>query len=366
MTENPAEITFASAHVKSLKAEDTLPSKFERLLGHCPLQKAFNGKRTAIKMHVGGNIGYTTIHPLFVSRLVRVLREAGAKPFVTDGSFSVEAARVRGYTEEVIGAPIIPAAGIANKYYYVRPINYRSLDAVELCGNIVDADAMIVLSHVKGHGNSGFGGAIKNLAMGCVAGDSRGKIHRLAAATFHWEPELCAHCYLCRENCPTGAVRFNEKDEMSIFDHHCRYCMHCVNSCPNEAISIDESGWQYFQHGMALATKEVLNTFAPGCVLHINVLTNITPLCDCWGFSTPSLVPDVGILGGTDVVAIEQASLDFIKVENYIPGSLPEQLEMEGSGHLFERIHGKDPYFQVEVAAKLGLGTREYRLVEIE
>jgi uncharacterized Fe-S center protein len=102
-------------------------------------------------------------------------------------------------------------------------------------------------------------------------------------------------------------------------------------------------------------------------VLYITMLMNITPLCDCWGFSTPALVPDIGIMASKDIVAVEQASLDSIDAKNYIPGALPDQLELaDGDGHLFERIWRKDPYLQVETAAGLNLGSREYELSEIE
>ncbi len=97
------------------------------------------------------------------------------------------------------------------------------------------------------------------------------------------------------------------------------------------------------------------------------MLMNITPLCDCWGFSTRPLVPDVGILAGDNIVAIEQASLDLIKAENLIPGTLPDQFCPPGdSGHLFQRIHGKDPYEQVRQVAEAGLGSPEYTLVEVK
>lgn len=360
------EITFASAKVKELRAEASLPAKFERQLARYPMTDWFKDKRVAIKIHVGHNIGFTTIHPIFVRRVVDAVKKAGGTPFLTDGSFSVHMAKDRGYTEEVVGAPVIPAAGIANKYYYTKEIGFRELQTLEMCGNIVDADAMIVLSHGKGHGNSGFGGAIKNIAMGCVAGDSRGKIHRLVSATFKWDENLCTHCYLCRDNCPGNAISFNDEGKMSIFDHHCRYCLHCTRVCPTGAITIDESGYRYFQRGMALATKAILETFEENSVFYITVLLNITLLCDCWGFSTPSLVPDIGIVAGTDIVAVEQAALDLIDADKLMMEGLPEGHEIGTEGHLFQRLHGKDPYIQVEEAAAIGLGSREYKLVEVE
>ncbi len=360
-------VYFASARVKRLAAEDTLPAKFQRMLDRLDLKSRFGNRRVAIKMHVGGHLGYTTIHPLFIRLLISKLKEAGGEPFLTDGSFAVAEAVGRGYTQEVLGAPIQPVGGTHDKYFYPRSVNYRTLEKVHVAGNIADAEAMIVLSHAKGHGQSGFGAAIKNIAMGCVTEQTRGWIHSLMDTQFQWNAEACTHCYVCRENCPGGAISFNKKDELRIFSHHCRYCMHCVDSCPADAITINLEGMRYFQEGMARVVKTVLEGFEQSRVLYINALLNITPLCDCWGFTTPSLVPDIGIMASEDIVAIEQATLDSIKAENYIPGSLPEQVKMsEGDGHLFQRIWAKDPYLQVETAAELGLGSRDYEIVEVE
>jgi hypothetical protein len=353
--------------VKELRRQATLPVKFEKLLQTLPLEEMFFGKTVAIKIHVGADIGYTTIHPLFIRIVVAAVTKAGGKPFVTDGSGSLQHAKARGYTEEVLGAPLIEAAGIANRYAYTKPINYRTLKSVDLCGNIVDAEAMVVLSHAKGHGNSGFGAAIKNLAMGCVARNSRAKIHKLQGEQFEWDPDKCIRCRACAENCPSpGTITFDDKDNLHWFDHHCRYCRHCEESCAQQAIRIDRRGTEYFQRGMALTTREVLKTFEPNRVLFINVLMSITPFCDCWGFSTPALVPDLGILAATDIVAIEQASLDLIRAKDFIPSSLPESMKLRKGKHLFERIHGKDPYLQVACAAELGLGSQEYHLETIE
>jgi uncharacterized Fe-S center protein len=360
-------VKFASAKVKELRRHATLPVKFEKMLQGLPLEAMFSGRTVAIKIHVGGDMGFTTIHPLFIRIVVDAVKKAKGKPFVTDGSGSLHNAKARGYTEEVLCAPLISAAGIANNYAYTKPINYRSLDTVDLCGNIVDAEAMIVLSHGKGHGNSGFGAAIKNLAMGCVARNSRGKLHKLQGEQFDWDPDNCVRCRACAENCPSpGTITFDDEDNLKWFDHHCRYCRHCEESCQHQAIKIDSRGTEYFQRGMALTAREILNTFEPNRVLFINVLLSITPFCDCWGFSTPALVPDIGILASTDIVAIEQASLDLVRVEDFILSSLPESMSLREGNHLFERIHGKDPYLQVKCAAEIGLGSREYELETIE
>jgi uncharacterized protein len=360
-----SKVLFASSKVKQLSAAAALPAKMQGLLKQAEFTSYFAGKTVAIKMHVGVGMGYSTIHPLFIRLAAEAVKEAGGEPFLTDGSLSFAGAKDRGYTEEVLGLPLRPAAGEQDDFFVTAPISYRSLEELRICGNIAKADALLVLSHGKGHGQCGFGGAIKNLAMGCVTCKSRGDIHRLMDTAFSWNEAACRHCYLCRDNCPSEAARFDDKDKFWIFFHHCRYCMHCADSCPEKAITISLEGIRYFQEGMARATKAVLNTFEAKRVYYLNFLMNITPLCDCWGFTTPAIVPDVGILGSADLVAIEQASLDKIDYRNYIEGSLPEQLVMGEKGHLFERIHHKDPYLQVETAAGLGLGSRQYELVEV-
>lgn len=362
-----SKIYFASAKMSALRADASLPAKFRRLLSNFPLKDMFDDKSVAIKMHLGGNLGYTTIPPLFVKILVNEIRSAGGRPFITDGSSAIPMARDRGYTEEVLGAPVVPAAGVNEKYYVSVPIDYLTLKEIQLCGEIVHADAMIVFSHGKGHGNCGWGGAIKNIGMGNVTTKSRGDIHSLQSTDFEWDENLCTHCYLCRDNCPAGAISFRN-GKLDIFSHHCRYCMHCARACPQKAIKISDEGIRQFQAGMAAVNKACLSTFEPGRVLFINQLINITPLCDCWGFSSPAIVPDVGILAGTDIVAIEQASIDQVKIENFIEGSLPHPFEIDENvdGHLFEKIHHKDPYLQVEEAARIGLGEREYELMEVE
>lgn len=356
-------VFFASAQVKKLEAEGTLPAKFRRLLKRFLPREGWSGRRVAVKMHVGAGIGYTTIHPVFVIALIQALKERGAQPFVTDGTHSIPSAKMRGYTEEVLVAPILPAAGVKEGYFHERKIGFKSLKRVQLCGNIVDADGLIVFSHGKGHGHCGFGGAIKNIAMGCVTSKTRGDIHRLSSKDFTIDHELCERCLTCLKNCPTGAISYDEeKEAVSIFDHDCRLCMHCVECCPKGAITIDMCGYRDFQRGMALTVRETLRAMGDKPVAYINVLTEITPLCDCWGFSTPSIVPDIGIFASDDIVALEQASLDAIDAGSFIRGSLPAHLTLTGEGHLFEQIHGKNPYVQVEEIARLKLGSRSYRI----
>jgi len=361
-----SKVYFASAHSKKLSGNDTLPPKFGRLLKKLKMEPAVKDKVVCIKMHTGGGVGYSTIHPLFVRMLVEAVKEAGGRPFLTGGIGWAADAYRRGYTQETLGAPIYPAAGVTNKYFYEAKTNFGTMEVCQICGEIADADVLITFNHGKGHGHCGYGGVIKNMAMGCVTGKTRGDIHRLMDTGLEWDPALCTHCELCVENCPTAAARFNDQKQFYIFFHECKFCMHCAAACPAKAITIDMSAYRRFQDGMAIATKETLKYYKPSQVFHITALMDITPFCDCWGFTTRSLVPDIGIMASKDLVALETASIDSIRAEDYIPGSLPDQLTLQkGKGHLFQRIHHKDPYVQIEAAVAQGLGKRQYEIVEV-
>ncbi|MFO7900561.1 MAG: DUF362 domain-containing protein [Planctomycetota bacterium] len=358
--------------VKSLTRKVTLPAKYQRMMEELAVAERFAGKTVAIKMHLGGGLGYTTIHPLFVRLLTDKIKEGGGKPFITDGTSAVWDTSKRGYTEEVFGAKIIPAAGVTEKYYRTVEVDHTAsngarLEELHLCGNIIDADAMVVLSHFKGHGEASYGGAIKNIAMGAVTRNSRAALHRLEVGAFSWDGEKCIHCGRCIENCPTGSCTENEDGEIEINVHNCVYCKHCAKSCPTGAIEVDADSYKRLQEGLAVSAREVRQFFDPGEIVYFNLALDITPLCDCWGMTTQPLVPDVGIFGSLHILPVDKAALDHINMEDFIEGSLPAGRELaDRSGHLFERVWGTDPYYQIRAAEELGLGESEYEIERVD
>ena len=366
-----SKVKFSSVKFDKLDKEATLPAKFIRMLKSIPLKEMVEGKTVALKMHLGGGLGYTTIHPLFVRILVDALKDAGGKIFITDifhlnnDNFGVRGARNRGYSSDILDVPFLPVAGQADKYYYSKKVDFKTLKEVQVAGNIHDAEVLIDFSHVKGHGVCGYGGALKNIAMGCVSQDTRRGLHALEGG-IDWDGELCDHCNACTDECRYKANKFNDEGKYEIFYHHCTYCQHCVEICPNNALTFSSKGFVDFQKGMALATKEVLDTFDKDKVYYINVLLNLTMLCDCWGFSTPSLVPDIGIMASNDMAAIDKASLDMIKAENLLPDSLPKGRELREGKHLFEKIFGKDPYNQIKILEEMKIGNSDYEFEEID
>lgn len=357
-----SEILFSSVEYTQYDSEVTLPKKFERLLDQTGLEEVVKGKLTAVKMHVGRGIGFTTIHPLFVKILIDKLKGWGAKAFITDQT--IAGARVRGYTEELLGCPIVDVAGLTGKYFYPVEVDYKTFKNVDIAGHIYDAEVMIDLSHVKGHGACGYGGACKNIAMGCVTDRTRGQIHGLEGG-LNWDGGKCTHCELCIRGCNHDANRFDDEGTYRVNYHNCTYCGHCVQVCPTHAVTMDGGAFEDFQTGMALCTKTVLDRFAPGHVYYINFMTNITALCDCWGMSTPSLVPDIGICASPDIVAIERYCLDSIDYRKLDMAGVPKGFELGTEGHLFQRLHAKDPFIQVNKLEQHGLGSQQYTVREI-
>ncbi|HEY3320019.1 MAG TPA: DUF362 domain-containing protein [Planctomycetota bacterium] len=362
-----AKMWFARYAPINLEPKNSIGAKWPRMLDAINLRPIVEGKRTAIKMHFGGGTGFTTIHPIFIRKLVEAVKAAGAKEvFATDLPWAVRSGAERGYTPETIGCPMVSATGTSDKYVYRVPVDppIKDFKEVELAGEIVDADALIDLSHVKGHGAASFGGASKNLSMGCVSGRTRTALHSLEGG-LEWDSKKCTRCKICQENCPNDAIKFTKDGNFECFYHNCKFCQHCVLICPKQGLKMAGGAYETFQQAMATTSSKVLDTFDPKHVLFINFLMNITIYCDCWGMTTPNLVPDIGILASQDIAAIEQATLDLIKHEDLIPGSLPEGLDPRDSGHLFERIHGKDPFILIEHLARLRNGKRTYAMKEV-
>ena len=357
-------VHFADAQVTAMEAEKTLPAKFRRLLKGLDLKDRVKGANIGIKMHYGGGIGFTTIPPVFIRILVEALREAGAARIRALDS-NPDDGVARGYTREVLGCEVISTFGSTRNYLVREKIGFKTLDFVEFGGEALHSDVLIDLSHVKGHGACGFGGALKNIAMGITNPPSRRKLHNLEGG-LTYDAEACTYCLKCFKECKNKAIqRSDEKKTVSFFFHNCTFCQHCVMICPAKAIRMEDRKFKDFAEGMARVTTAFLRHFKPEQLLFINVLTQITMYCDCWGLSTPALVPDVGILASDDIVAVETASLDLIRTADLLPNGLPKGRKlMAGKGHLFERVHGKDPYEMIRRLRQHYGGNARYTLRE--
>ncbi|TXT54816.1 MAG: hypothetical protein BAJATHORv1_50067 [Candidatus Thorarchaeota archaeon] len=359
--------------------------KLDKILENLDLSTIEKRDKVAIKMHLGFNDGYQTIPVFFVRRIAKAIKEQGGFPFVTDNPTAVYNAAARGYTSETCGCPLIPIAGVKDGYTTQKEIGYKGVDDLDAAGVLLDADVLVNLSHTKGHGTCGYGGAFKNLALGGYSGPSRWrKIHGVEQFDTYFDKDKMTkeHILKLREACPLDAPNWNDQTETpSLAFYACDQC-HGAEKKPCEEADSGLTGWTIkeenfysFQELMAHATKTILDSFKEDKMFHINVMMDITPFCDCMGMGMPQVIPDVGIAGSRDIVAVEYASLDLIAGAGLIEGvvkQIPKSYmrinpDLETDLHPFQILHGpfKNPYKVAEYGESMGLGSRDYDLVEI-
>ncbi|MEA3559733.1 MAG: DUF362 domain-containing protein, partial [Candidatus Thermoplasmatota archaeon] len=171
-----SKVFFADLKAKSEKENRT--NKVRRLFDEAGFGDIISEKDlTAIKIHFGERGGDAFINPIYVRQIVEKIKEMGAKPFVTDTNTlyrgsrhnsvdHIENAIDHGFDYSVIRAPIIIADGINGKNAAWIGINKKHFEKVRIAGELFHSDSMIMMTHFKGHEMAGFGGSIKNLAMG--------------------------------------------------------------------------------------------------------------------------------------------------------------------------------------------------------
>ncbi|MCX7919558.1 MAG: DUF362 domain-containing protein [bacterium] len=368
------KVYFGSAKQYQLKAEETLPAKLDLILDKLAIRDRVKNEIVAIKMHLGGNVGYSTIHPVFVRKVVKAVKDGGGKPFVTDTTRSAISAAERGYSTETLGCPVYPISGLQEKYFYTFQKVYRNIQEWKMGGFIHDATFLIDFAHVKGHPSCSYGGAIKNLALGGFIGETRANIHDVVHFEPYWFPEQCSDRKTMQkiiDSCPMQALVFDKKDSHKLHLHFepCNQCFECLKVAPDGALKLSPELFASFQVACAIAAGLVLSTFRPEKRVFINLINNVTPVCDCFGFTGMPILPDIGILGSDDIVAIEQASLDLLKPHKILAENLPGEMRYQPrvKGHPLQKIHGvyKDPYIVVQELEKLGFGSRKYELVDV-
>jgi len=368
-----SKVFYGSPRQARLEANETLPAKLDLILEQLHLRERVKDETVVIKMHTGNNIVYSTIHPVFVRKVVEALKEGGGKPFIADVSWDVAGAEKRGYSHDVIGCHVYHSAGPDEKYYYSHHQPYKNIQDWKLAGMIQDASFLVDLAHVKGHPSCGFGAAFKNLALGCMVGETRGAMHDTMQFDPYWFPEKCPDENVRKaimQACPFEAlVEDKEKpDRLHLHPEQCNACGRCLCVAPPGSLKIDAVNFHSFMEACAISAAITLSTFKPENVVHISLATHMTPVCDCFGFTSMQILPDAGVFGSDDIVAIDQAVLDMTAKTPLIEENIPCSLEVHTrEGHPFRWLHGplKDPYVVTEYGEKLGLGSREYELVDV-
>lgn len=345
--------------------------KFDKLFCALALDELFPaGGRIAVKLHMGEDYSKYIVKPAFVARAVELLKSMGFAPFVTDTTalyrggrdtkekYLKTAAR-NGFTSDAMhGAKIVIADGDGDEEV-VRPITtikqgnvaVSSLKHVRIAKEIANCSGMLVLTHVKGHRLVGFGGAIKNVGMGCVSKSGKREIHNINSfPTFN--TEKCSGCGLCTRVCQSkDALRLDETTGKVVFNRTaCVSCGFCYRICKSDAISFEDADPALqLQRCLADATRAVHGELA-GRIAGINFVRDVTCYCDCVR-PTRIISPNVGMLAAHDLVALDQASYDEVK---------------KAAGHdaFLEatRISGE---VQMSVAQVIGVGCRHYVLKEV-
>lgn len=332
------------------------------------------GDLTALKIHFGeaGTTGF--ISPLLTAPCVEFIRKAGGSPFLTDTntlyigergesvSHHLRAAK-HGFTPHVTGAPVIIADGLKSGNEREIPSSGSHFSTCFVAGDIVDADMLVTLNHFKGHDLAGFGGAIKNLGMGCATRKGKMQQHCGMGPLVH--PDHCTGCGGCVAVCEPGALFLKEDNKIDLDPEKCVGCAACLSVCRHQGLSVN---WDVeipvFLERMAEYAAAVVETKNRPCV-HINWITHVSPGCDCTGFSDAPICPDLGIAASLDPVALDQACMDLI---NQAPGLHPSALPKDilPGEDKFAAIHPHGNGIHVlEHAQSLGMGRRSYNLVTI-
>jgi len=369
VVKNPPEVFFFDER-KHLSVMGGLESLFEEA-GLVNLIRP--GDTVAIKVHMGESGNTTHIRPQFVAKIVELVKAEGGKPFVTDtttiypgkrftASAYLETAAINGFTQQSLKAPIIIAdgeKGYDGKSFPVgRRIEDCSLREVEVASALLDADVILVVSHGKGHLMSGFGGAIKQLAMGCTTKRSKAAQH--AAHGLVLDASKCTRCFECVKACPYLALEENPEGPPKRTASLCTYCLTCLFNCPVNAYKIEKSGKTRFQVALAHVAMAVAEALSKSRIGYIGFLQDITVRCDCTA-AGPPVVENIGLLASTDPVAIDKASLDLIDQAKIVidrPEAKPP--------NILGKLNRTNSLNHVEIAGKLGLGSLVYRLVEVK
>lgn len=374
----------SKVYFTSFKAteHENLLQKLHRLMKSAGFETIdFTDKYTAIKLHFGeyGNLAF--LRPNYAKVVADYVKELGGRPFLTDcntlyvGSRKnaldhLETAYINGFSPLQTGCHVIIADGLKGTDETIVPIDGEYVKEAKIGHAIMDADVFISLSHFKGHEMAGFGGAIKNIGMGC--GSRAGKMEQHCEGKPSADTELCVGCGACRKICAHGAPII-ENGKATIDHNKCVGCGRCLAVCPKDAISAD------FADSVAILNYKMAEYSLAVCkdrpCFHISLICDVSPNCDCHSENDIPIIADIGMLASFDPVALDRACADLCNQAEPIKESeLGEQIakhtakengQKRTSDH-FVMVHPDTEWRScIAHAVKIGLGTDQYELVKI-
>ena len=359
---------------------DTMPGKLKKLIRKAGIaQLNLEGQFVAIKIHFGelGNVSY--LRPNYARAVVDVVKELGGKPFLTDCNTLYPGSRKNalehlycawenGFTPLTVGCPILIGDGLKGTDDIEVPVQGGEYVKNAKIGRaVMDADVIISLTHFKGHEATGFGGALKNLGMGC--GSRAGKKEQHNNGKAYVQQELCRGCRRCMRECANDGLVFDaESRKMHVDKEHCVGCGRCVGACNFDAIDFeDPNSNQMLNYRIAEYAKAVVDGRPQ---FHISMVMDISPNCDCHEENDAPILPDVGMFASFDPLALDQACVDACMKCEPLPNSqLGEHLRDPHFEDHHDHFTNSTPESEwqscLSHAEKIGLGTRAYELIKL-
>lgn len=298
-----------------------------------------------LKVHFGEKGNQTFIKPNYFNGIKKYLKENNIPTCYIETNVLYKGSRTK--TEDHIKTAIshgfddldiVIADGVEENMYNEIPVNLKNFEACKIGYKFKDYDNFIVLSHFKGHGLAGFGGAIKQLGMGFAS--RGGKLHQHSMSIPYINENKCISCGVCADKCPVAAINLDFK---AVIDpNKCVGCASCTTACPVNAISNkwDESNFHEKLAEYAYAATRNKNN------IYIQYAFNITKDCDCVGGHMDTIAPNIGVFVSTDPVSIDQATYDKFSKTNKVDSFDSAKLTLD-------------------YADSIGLGSKKYEIIEL-
>jgi uncharacterized protein len=330
----------------------TIRALIERAYG-CENGDIREGDRVAVKVHFGEKGNTRFVSPVSLKPVIESLKERNADFFLTDANTLYRGMRING-TDHLkiamehgfgsLGARIVIADGELGDEEERIAIGKNIFSEVKIGRQIARANAVVAVSHFKGHMVFGFGGAIKNIGMG--SGSRAGKLEMHSKI----KPTVgvgCTACGQCVENCAVDAIQI--EGELAVIDEdRCIGCAKCISVCSGQAIEVPWSGATSIEVQQRCAEYAFGALKEKKCIC-MTFIKDVTSDCDCLAVSR-IIGQDVGIVASTDPVACDQAAYDLV---------------LEKDGNIFEKVTGVDGQTIMDYADEIGLGSKAYTLVRL-
>ncbi|MHA1443326.1 MAG: DUF362 domain-containing protein [Candidatus Hodarchaeales archaeon] len=368
------------------------------------------GEIVAIKTHFGSRNQTRHLRSMYIRKVVDLVRAAGGIPWVCEGvglgwdsgspeltmsngpGFVYLASR-HGFNIAAMDAPVVMDDGIVGtEVFHVNNDKGIYIKRVALAMGLRTADKVLIVSRFKGHDGAGFGGALKQLGIGCVGNEGKGGAHWGGGENIYVKnPDNCDGCGKCLRICPYECLSLDENNRIVHNPENCIACTMCFSKCHHGK---DIKTERVFALKRRVPSVEqvtrmmdnaggVVKGIEPERLRYINIAIDITSHCDCMTAGGHTLVPDQGILFSKDPIAIDQASVDLVTKAQGVPMSPadtgldsphgriePDKKAMAADGaklglySLFVDPDSRPIIAETQLAAAFtqGIGSREYDL----